>query len=278
MENASKALTMAASTLLAVMILVVIVYFFNNISAWPKQQDDMETAEQIAKFNKEYEVYDKKMMYGVDVISCLNKAKSNDEKYVEGGGFLTGDTYGTPYLIDVSVKIKNVPEESVEIYYIDVDGKQKQLFDNDVIIRDVNGTTKLKYEDIFDISSGMTHLNKSGNIDFKVYTGKLNGTNEFKANETYYLLKNNKVDKDSALYKLLEQSNNIRQIQKNSKKNLNRVVEDINAYPLVDKYYGWSSAIWNTALYDLKKRKFKCTNIEYSSDTGRITAIHFEEI
>ena len=24
--------------------------------------------------------------------------------------------------------------------------------------------------------------------------------------------------------------------------------------------------------------KFKCTNIEYSSDTGRITAIHFEEI
>ena len=83
MENASKALTIAASTLLGVMILVVIVYFFNNISAWPKQQDDMETAEQIAKFNKEYEVYDKKMMYGVDVIYCLNKDKSNYEKYVE---------------------------------------------------------------------------------------------------------------------------------------------------------------------------------------------------
>ena len=82
MENVSKALEIAAGVLLAVMIMSLISYFFSRIGIWPQEQDKMESAEQLAKFNTEYTVYEKKAMYGVDVISCLNKAKYLLHKYI----------------------------------------------------------------------------------------------------------------------------------------------------------------------------------------------------
>ena len=101
MENAAKALGIAAGVLLAVILMSLIAYFFSNLSEWPQQQDDMESAEQLAKFNKEYEVYEKSQMYGVDVISCLNKAKSNNEKSplpVRKGDFLRILHLNNPYV------------------------------------------------------------------------------------------------------------------------------------------------------------------------------------
>lgn len=265
MENASKALTMAASTLLAVMILVVIVYFFNNISTWPKQQDEMATEEQLAKFNKEYEVYDKKGMYGVDVISCLNKAKSNDEKYVEGGGFLTGDTYGTPYLIDVYVKIKTELVESIEIYYLDYDGKERQYLGNlnESVLSSYKCSDVFKEIPISELRSvGLTTIDAGNKLQAinKNISGLL-------PDKEYHLLDSSgkKLDNSSKLLNILKFSNNIRPIIKNTDGNYK-------------KPGGWSQVVWNTALYEFKKKKFKCEKIDYSKDTGRVTALHFEEI
>ena len=39
----------------------------------------------------------------------------------------------------------------------------------------------------------------------------------------------------------------------------------------------WTKAVYKSALYDLKTRKFKCTNLTYS-DSGRVNYIEFEEI
>ena len=55
MENAAKALEIAAGVLLAVIIMSLIVYFFSKIGIWPQQQEEMESGEQLAKFNSEYE-------------------------------------------------------------------------------------------------------------------------------------------------------------------------------------------------------------------------------
>ena len=105
MENTAKALEIVAGVLLAVIIISLIVYFFSTISEWPSQEDEMQSAEQLAQFNLEYEVYEKNAMYGVDVISCLNKARSNNQKYVEGtAGFLSGNRYGNDFTIDVYVR------------------------------------------------------------------------------------------------------------------------------------------------------------------------------
>ena len=82
MENAVKALEMAAGVLLGVILMAAVAYFFTQISTWPENEDDLASSEQLAKFNQEYEVYNKSKMYGVDVLSCLNKVISNNaDKY-----------------------------------------------------------------------------------------------------------------------------------------------------------------------------------------------------
>ena len=131
MEDAIKALEMAAGVLLAVIIMTLIAYFFSSIKNLPQEQDQSTQAEQLSKFNLEYEVYNKKAMYGVDVISCLNKAQSNNEKYAAGERFLTGSKYGELYSINVFVKLTNgALEETLEIYHYDKNSQKiVPLFD-----------------------------------------------------------------------------------------------------------------------------------------------------
>ena len=123
MENASRALQIAAGVMLGVMLMALIVFTFKQMGAWPEQQDESLTTEQLLLFNQEYEVYGKKQMYGVDVISCLNKVQSYNNKYVlkvndgeyTSSGFFTGSSekYGEEHLIDVCVNIKTPLEENV---------------------------------------------------------------------------------------------------------------------------------------------------------------------
>jgi len=141
--NIAKLVHIVGGILIGVVLLSLISYFFSSIGLLPSQEDETESREQLAKFNLEYEIYDKKGMYGVDVISCLNKAQSNNEKYAEGGGFLTGNEYGKDFYVDVYVRLtkKEYLEESVEVYYIDK-GVQRQLFSH----VDKNSTSIIKPE------------------------------------------------------------------------------------------------------------------------------------
>ena len=59
MENATKALSIAANILLAVMILSVIMYMYNKIRVHPIEQEQALLIEQAEEFNRQFEVYDK---------------------------------------------------------------------------------------------------------------------------------------------------------------------------------------------------------------------------
>ena len=109
MENAARALEIAAGVLIGVLLMALIVYFFKTMGEWPQQQDDMMSSEQTSKFNLEYEVYGKKGMYGVDVISCLNKAKDNNDKYLDESklGFLASGSYPEEFVINVFVHMND---------------------------------------------------------------------------------------------------------------------------------------------------------------------------
>lgn len=81
MENASKALLMAGSILIAILVIGVVIYMFNSSSQLFKSSDDIERIEQIEAFNREYEAYNRKLMRGTDIISIINKVNSNNEKH-----------------------------------------------------------------------------------------------------------------------------------------------------------------------------------------------------
>ena len=88
MENASKALIIAGAVLLSVMIVSLLIYTGKSFGLIAKAEQDAKLTEDRKKFNAEYEVYDKNLMYGTDVLSCLNKAQSNNQKYVNNNYFV----------------------------------------------------------------------------------------------------------------------------------------------------------------------------------------------
>ena len=80
MENAAKALVIAGGILLAIMTLSLLVYMVGSTSRLAQAQDSKKAAEQLAAFNNEYEAYNKRVMYGTEVISVMNKAIVHNEK------------------------------------------------------------------------------------------------------------------------------------------------------------------------------------------------------
>ena len=110
MENASKALIIAGGILLAIITLSILVYSYNNITIYQDEKEKNELQEQITKYNAEYEGYNKKVMYGTDVISVLNKAISNNEtKKVSNGN---------EYFVNVTVDVKNIQGLNKKKYLI----------------------------------------------------------------------------------------------------------------------------------------------------------------
>lgn len=97
MENASKALIIAGGILLAIMILSLIVYMSTITSRMVAAQEEKKAGEEIVAFNKEYEAYNKKRMYGTEIITVMRKAmdynKDADEKI--NIGLITKNNYTT---------------------------------------------------------------------------------------------------------------------------------------------------------------------------------------
>lgn len=263
MENAAKALGIAAGVLLAVILMSLIAYFFSNISEWPQQQDDMESAEQLAKFNKEYEVYEKSQMYGVDVISCLNKAKSNNEKYVNAEGFLNGTKYDQNYTVDVCVRIKSELDEDMLVYFVSPLTNKEELITSSTGLK-LKDALPSSISDKFDPSSYYTKFNKNDELQKITYTLSDSskymvpgGGNEIYNGKNYYsLINDNQVEK---LINLV--STTPKTTIKNNGTNLDK----------------WSKVIWTTALYKFKTKRFECDAINYNSTTGRIDKIYFSE-
>lgn len=81
MENASKALMIAGGILISVLIITLLVILFTSMSNLFKTQDDIKKTEELEAYNKEYESYNKKLLRGADIISLMNKAISNNQKY-----------------------------------------------------------------------------------------------------------------------------------------------------------------------------------------------------
>ena len=270
MENAARALEISAGVLLGVMLMALVAYFFTSISRMPENEDEILTAEQLAVFNQEYEVYNKKQMYGVNVVSCINKAISNDNKYVHGEAYFNGKEYGKTYLIDVHVTLKNELEESIELTVIK-QGVTKTIFQNSTELRKEDALTMHDVGFVVKEVNGKRYTTYDVEHD-KAYpdSHKLEGGDFMAAGVEYSLLENGMDGVPENRYRteiltLLSFSDheNMRQVR------LNRTGENL------DK---WGTAIWNTALYDFKKKRFRCDGIEYNKETGRVNLIIFSEI
>lgn len=281
MENAAKALEIAAGVLLAILIMSLISLFFSNLGIWPEEEDSRETAEQLAKFNLEYEVYDKKGMYGTDVISCLTKAKSNNEKYALGGKYLSGSKYGEQYWINVYVRLKDDLEELVTVYYYDPltsDISSQQIVFDDRAKEHTMGEAGF----IFATSpKGVSYTLFTESTPLDPTDGKLekkltSASNSKFINLTHNATTNGGITYNCELYDMDDVTSEtpLQVLLETAGTNLKQVVRNHDGETLRE----WSSAEWLTALYDFKTRRFRCDDMHYSDVTGRVKEIYFSEI
>ena len=255
--NASQALKMAGGILIAITIIATLAYSFGKFSPFQQQLEDIKQLEQTADFNKEYEVYNKNLMYGVDILSVLNKAASNNKKYIESYGY-TPDLEKN-YLIEINIKLKSDIEETLQVFYMNEASKEVECYDS--------------FKDFFnesDQSTFKTDIFNKLNIEYLTNTDKnklwKNRKNEKIARGQYNLLDQNNEDKQyctETMYTIIQSSINLKKTVKNTESFGKGI---------------WTKAIFNSGAYNLKTKKFKCTDVTFSEITGRITSMSFEEI
>lgn len=73
MENATKALLIAAGMFFAILILSALVMAYNEISAYYAQEHEATVIEQAQKFNAKFENFHRDNIRGSDLISLMNK-------------------------------------------------------------------------------------------------------------------------------------------------------------------------------------------------------------
>ena len=291
MEDMSKALIIAGSVLISILIISLLMYFAKNVGILARGEEKVQVTEEIAEFNAGFEIYEKSLMYGTDVLSCLNKAQNNNQKYVNNSHFSRDNlSYKTreEYLINVEVKIKTPIVETINVYKVDNKGKK---------VIDVSTTYS------GNASAGISAVKPFGNTEprFKV------------PSVTWYYFNNNgKVSKQSGTYSSILWPQNystsfvLKTAELNTVLAANMSSEPYRLYstgtddgnigklsallstatqteqtvinPNPDLYGDWNSMVWKSAAHDFKTRKFKCTGLKYSEITTRICLLKFEEI
>ena len=81
MENAARALLMAGGILFAIIIISVFMLGYSGMSQIQQEKEYQEAVKEINRFNEAYIAFNKKAMYGSDVISVMNRAINNNKIY-----------------------------------------------------------------------------------------------------------------------------------------------------------------------------------------------------
>lgn len=87
MDNAAKAMLIAGGVLLSILIISLLLYAFAHARTIKQAEQEKIEIEQLQKFNQEFEVYNKKLLYGAEVLSVINKIENNNAKYVNDADF-----------------------------------------------------------------------------------------------------------------------------------------------------------------------------------------------
>ncbi len=111
MENASKALIMAGGILIAILVVSLLVIGWNNITDYSRLQEEIQTAEQITTFNKEFESYNKGVVRGYELVSLANLVEDTNQRYQTIDGYKELEIF-IKFLKGTTI-IQNIKDEKI---------------------------------------------------------------------------------------------------------------------------------------------------------------------
>lgn len=140
MENASNALLMAGGMLLAIIVITILVITYNGIVGFENSKIEQQTIQKVTEFNEPLMSYNKKVMYGTDLISVLNLALNNNKKY-------NVTTNNEEYYVDISFTLINDLSNITELYSLDTQsGVYNKSIESTNKVIDGNRTYKISVD------------------------------------------------------------------------------------------------------------------------------------
>lgn len=229
MENASKALLMAGSILIALLVIGLLVFGYNRLSELERTQSSADENEKIVEYMRQFEQFNR-TVYGSELLSLANLQEDyNSSEAREDVGYDR---------IEITVKIN----------------------------RGIVGST--------------------------YFTAGTHTLEELAADRT-------RIENDIAVYEEPQRKYNNRSVKYYSQKRYREIALDFNMNPpstmpdydieynylrnntttsdLLDEIQAYNDL---TAIYSEFRtgKRFRCTNVEYNEQNGRLKTMYFEEI
>ena len=241
MENATKALLIAAAILIIILVLASLAMFSKQLSAYYAQKHDVKMVEQLTEFNNRFENYNSKTIRGNELISVMNRV-------IDYNNYQAGMVgYGR---IILSIDLQG---HQNEFKYKNESGLNA-VFSNSLIINSSNDTPLKNISELSgNLTSGATGITGLTDTKLQKMSGEIaNIVDDAEA-----------IDPDA--YK-------IRRAQKLSKI-LGRTInknDNVDAIKQVTyQYY---------QLTQFKRAMFKCTDIIHDQTTGRVNRMNFKVV
>lgn len=246
MENASKALIMAGSILIALLIIGALLLMFNNLSSYQNvgEQDTKEA--QVIEFNNQFETYNRKNVRGSELYSLLNRVVDyNRRQSVEGKGTTDQGQYKAYTNMTIKVDLgddlkKYTPDNTVRLLNkVAMNGKIEQSATSNAFKNTISDTING-----LETTYGAESLTKLAASLSKVFIDSNNIT---------------------------EQNNAVKEFNKISKKRSVSSFNEINKESQIRKdvytYYEY---------VQFKRARFDCEKAEYDKQSGRIINMEFK--
>lgn len=127
MENATKALIMAATILISVVIMSLGTYLFVSFSNYSSEVDEEVRTNQIAQFNSQFLKYQGREVTIYDILTVANLAKENNDNYE----LTVSDANENTLYITIDVlNINHHFENETNTFLKDKSKMQSQIIDN----------------------------------------------------------------------------------------------------------------------------------------------------
>ena len=257
MENASKALLMAAGVLIALIIIGALLLMFNNLSNYQETNTQNTRESQIVEFNKQFETYNRKDVRGSDLYSLLNKVVDYNRRKSD---VATGNDEGQDLKFEpMTIKVTFPDKRTIGAEWT-YDGTIRlfsknnlEIVDNQLILTKKTSTTfEKKIEEAL------------RNIETK-YNGKTGASNLAAGIDKLFPGKDASEDKKQTAVEFYNRNIAIESEKVNNYDELESKKNEI--LQLVATYYEY---------VQFKRAYFECSNIEYSKKTGRVIELEFK--
>ena len=227
MENASKALIMAGSILIALIVIGVLIIGYNNMSSYEQTLEDSEDISAL-EYMRKFEQFNR-TLYGSEILSLANLQEdynNSDDVLHEG--------YDKIEITVTTNGIVNTSYFSAGTYSIDKISNDQSKIESEIAQYEKN---KSEYNNR-SVKYYSTKRNREIAIDFDMYPP---------SSMPDYDIATNYLQTNSTTAKLLE---------------------EIQAYKDLTTIYNE----FRTG------KRFRCTNVVYNNQNGRISSMNYEEI